>query len=1023
MQKLIDALKQENERLKEEAQKLRANNDSINHSKDKLTSTNDEIYKEILSKNNDLLNAQNELKELENLQKENKNKSNSAKIQIESLQVRWEKLKKSIENDDKKIKTINYQLDQLDPEDKGYNEKQYQLTQVLKQLNDNNQKNQKEFKEIPNQISIFEKDKSKFDEQIKELLPQLKQANDKLENKQNEINDLKKKFENNKKEISKFENEIKKNLKTISNNEALSGKYTEKINNISSAEYDKCEFIKFTFDDELNKAFSNLILVNSITNPLDANDYYINEKDTGKLAIINRYQNGLEKLKMGYYRNPFLFSKLIEPTSLRINTEKEINPIIIDRYQLDSNKNQKEAVKKAINIDNFFYLQGPPGTGKTQTICAIANQYALENKTILMTSQSHEAINNFFDRLDELNNDNPQLILIKYIADQQKNSENPYNVELAWKRFINKCINACDPNSSSNNYIEILNKLKDNNFTLPTLPSDYEIKMLNLNKDLIKSMAESKRFSGEKKHIEMIITENSDSDESFEVALNFYFRPNSGSWKKYIQNDRNQANLALYDELLSSLDKKYKLTTLFNDLNQIEQFIYSHQQNNKYAALYRRKYLNSDNKLKNSKNFKDFIINNRLINVFGITTTSTTKLSLGTCDIDLFTDWPIDIVIIDEISKSNTPEIISRIILAKKVIFAGDYRQLPPKCDLDDSEIEDLVVNKIFNDKFLKDKGATSPAPYSLANDAKDRADKLKDWAELLYKDSFFAQEVKALKTMPNNDYAPYEHLEITHRSCSEIVGLVNIYYPGEELRMPDQPKRFKNYLINLTASNSNILKLDEPVILIDTSLISKSVNDWFNNDIKIKCNSNISFDTKKWQKYEYTSAVNPYDAIIIANLIVHLFSNKANQLNLNDVGVITMTRFQKSLIRAFLKQKGKEFSQIKVDTVDNFQGREAEIIILDFVRSWGLLSGNSVVYPNTRELKFYLVNERINVALSRAKAKLIIVGSFNNHYLVPTTIKNFANFEGQFEFLHKVYEYIKNNQKIIDGSDIVWEI
>ncbi|MBQ3621761.1 hypothetical protein II941_03135 [bacterium] len=90
--------------------------------------------------------------------------------------------------------------------------------------------------------------------------------------------------------------------------------------------------------------------------------------------------------------------------------------------------------------------------------------------------------------------------------------------------------------------------------------------------------------------------------------------------------------------MLSSLDKKYKLTTLFNDLNQIEQFINSNQQNNKYAALYRRKYLNSDNKIKNSKNFKDFIINNRLINVFGITTTSTTKLSLGTCDIDLFTD-------------------------------------------------------------------------------------------------------------------------------------------------------------------------------------------------------------------------------------------------------------------------------------------------------------------------------------------------------------------------------------------------
>ncbi|MBQ3621765.1 hypothetical protein II941_03155 [bacterium] len=83
-------------------------------------------------------------------------------------------------------------------------------------------------------------------------------------------------------------------------------------------------------------------------------------------------------------------------------------------------------------------------------------------------------------------------------------------------------------------------------------------------------------------------------------------------------------------------------------------------------------------------------------------------------------------------------------------------------------------------------------------------------------------------------------------------------------------------------------------------------------------------------------------------------------------------------------------------------------------------MNGDLVVYPDTRRLEFYLVNERINVALSRAKAKLIIVGSFNNHYLAPTTIKNFANFEGQFKFLYEVRKYIKDNQKIIDGSSIV---
>ncbi|MBO6041668.1 hypothetical protein J6P52_00590 [bacterium] len=61
----------------------------------------------------------------------------------------------------------------------------------------------------------------------------------------------------------------------------------------------------------------------------------------------------------------------------------------------------------------------------------------------------------------------------------------------------------------------------------------------------------------------------------------------------------------------------------------------------------------------------------------------------------------MDIVIIDEISKSSTPEILSKIVLAKKIIFAGDYKQLPPKCDLTVDVCKDLVQNDAFLNKFI----------------------------------------------------------------------------------------------------------------------------------------------------------------------------------------------------------------------------------------------------------------------------------------------------------------------------------
>ncbi|MBR4486435.1 hypothetical protein IKS57_03655 [bacterium] len=147
-----------------------------------------------------------------------------------------------------------------------------------------------------------------------------------------------------------------------------------------------------------------------------------------------------------------------------------------------------------------------------------------------------------------------------------------------------------------------------------------------------------------------------------------------------------------------------------------------------------------------------------------------------------------------------------------------------------------------------------------------------------------------------------------------------------------------------------------------------------------------------------YNSAVNPYNALIINNVISNLLKQNP-KLKVSDIGVITMTKSQKSLITQFLN---KEHRGIKIDTVDNFQGREAEIIILDFVRSYGKLNNNSIELK-PRNLDFYFVNERINVAISRAKSKLIIVGSFKKHYYENNTISNLANITDQQNYLKKV--------------------
>ena len=93
-------------------------------------------------------------------------------------------------------------------------------------------------------------------------------------------------------------------------------------------------------------------------------------------------------------------------------------------------------------------------------------------------------------------------------------------------------------------------------------------------------------------------------------------------------------------------------------------------------------------------------------------------------------------------------------------------------------------------------------------------------------------------------------------------------------------------------------------------------------------------------------------------------------------IGIITMYVAQKNLINKYLVTSGLKSSflaRIKVDTVDSYQGQENAIIFLSIVRNNS--SGDLGYIKNLR---------RINVALSRAMERLIVVGSTTFIYSVP---------------------------------------
>ena len=104
---------------------------------------------------------------------------------------------------------------------------------------------------------------------------------------------------------------------------------------------------------------------------------------------------------------------------------------------------------------------------------------------------------------------------------------------------------------------------------------------------------------------------------------------------------------------------------------------------------------------------------------------------------------------------------------------------------------------------------------------------------------------------------------------------------------------------------------------------------------------------------------------------------------------MITPYAAQARLIREMLNDEA-----VEVDTVDGFQGREKEAVVISLVRSY-----------STGEIGFLSDTRRMNVALTRARRKLIVFGD-------SATLAN-------HDFYLRLLEYFERQ----NAYGTVWEI
>jgi len=290
-------------------------------------------------------------------------------------------------------------------------------------------------------------------------------------------------------------------------------------------------------------------------------------------------------------------------------------------------------------------------------------------------------------------------------------------------------------------------------------------------------------------------------------------------------------------------------------------------------------------------------------------------------------DFKFDYVIMDEAGKATTSESLVPIIMGNNLIFVGDHRQLRPMLTTT------RVVEEWLREKFSKE------------------AYDLEDWDDYLDRPSLFEQVIT--KIDPNYK----SQLTECRRLPTEQVVLTSKYFYESEGDEPIEPVPR-----DISEEHNLPLTINSPLFFIDIGSNYKNEKNKDRSSFNKKSAEIVIEILKCLNKYE---AVKKYSFGVIACYTAQsrLLKKKTDRL-----------RGRGELASVCKWQSHEE--KFRVSVVDRFQGLERDIIILDLVKSGVGL-----------DLGFMEVPNRINVALSRNKRLLFIVGDYKGIVQAKTRI------------------------------------
>lgn len=700
--------------------------------------------------------------------------------------------------------------------------------------------------------------------------------------------------------------------------------------------------------------------------PYDSGNMYLSI--VGEIAQIKRRIRANKLIKEGRAANPQLGLLIEENGVVNFSTgTKSIPPLSNFTYEKLFSKNpptqkQEEAIRIALNTPDIALIQGPPGTGKTTVIAAILErlneEYVSRNNSgngkgaVLLSGFQHDAVENMIDRISlnglpvpkfgrKSGEDGHSLFMQKMgewcddVASKIR-EKNPHleeaETEKRVKELCSQYINAPTPGIESKllNEILMLGPQVLGNSLYQRIKNQEQQSKSSTNRDpellaIIRGLR---------------IKEGSFADDGADRALDLLDKienvleedekkllMNAAGWRDgnsldFLPQLRNLKEKLLMANTMPPVFSVDKPNDAVIDIvtETIEAIRHKGLSTRDAKTLALAEFLNelecNPSEMINSIADYSFAFAATCQQSANIEMQNQKGIIHGSPNQQ---QLEYEYVIVDEAARVSPRDLLVSMVQGKKIILVGDHRQLPH------------IINEEVARAIERDENA----------DLDENS-----WIQKSMFEYLFSERLKQLE-MADPSHPRRVTLDKQYRMHPLLGDFIsrNFYErhdASEKFGSGLPAEFFKNELDGIDGKPAVWLNVPNEMGMFSregTSLIRKA-----------EANA-ISDMLDKW-----------------------ISSEKGKDLT---YGVISFYRAQADLIRKNLK-KYADNKNVRVGTVDSFQGMEFDVVFLSMVRTFELNSINACVAPQKIAQRMFghlCLYNRLNVSMSRQKRVLVVVG------------------------------------------------